>query len=361
MKKLFALVLVLAMAMAIAAPAMASGWDDLTPAPKPTSGIKVELTALATTENTSVLGSLYEKLALAYPVVEGTLVHFMVKITIPANLDKGEKALIEKMGLDYSLDLTNLKLNTAKTTKAFSTILATGVEVNEPGLVNVDSHNFDETWIGRSITIEYWAAGLKKAEAKAEAIVGFYNEWKDVSGVNVFERYNKDGKLVFTVYHSGLEFGITGSDGSQILYTVKDNTKGQIDDTVAVKFYYGSEWYYIVRPTTNTLAFRLGGTETNIVSGAAYDKMRASFDAILANLGFGYDKADYMKESHFSKYFGAILEGSSSYVWPQGAVIVDPSAPKPPQTGDASTVAGFVMIALALVAAAAVTVKKVRA
>ncbi len=356
MKKLFALVLVLAMALAIAVPAMASGWDDLTPAPAPTSNIKIELIPLKTEQNTSVLGSLYEQLTLAYPVVEGTPVHFMVKLTIPANLDKNEKALIETLGLDYALDLTNLTLDTSKPTKAYSVVLPGTTEINEPGLVNVTSINLDETWIGRQITVEYWAKGIKKAEAKAVATIGFYNVWNGTE----FAALDKTGATLFTVGHNGLVFNIR-KGGSELMYTVKDNTTGKIDDTVAVQFYYGGHWYFIVRPTTTTLGFRLTGTTTNIVSGTEYDAMKKAFDAILGALGFGYDEAKFMTEKHFTKYFGTIMEGSSSYVWPQGAVITDPNAPKPPQTGDATTVVGFVMIALALVAAAAVTVKKVRA
>ena len=359
MKKLFALVLVLAMALAIAVPAMASGWDDITPAPAPTSNIKIELIPLKTEQNTSVLGSLYEQLTLAYPVVEGTPVHFMVKLTIPANLDVNEAALLAKTPLVYTLGLKNLDIDHSKDSVVIGKAVnyTTGVTINDtaPYLKQPATLNFGASDVNTVFTLEYWAKGKAKAEAKATATIGFYNEW-NAATPNVFTYLDKTGKTVMTVIHNGNQFGINVGT-NYLLYTV--TAAGKVDDTVPVKFGYGGDEYYIVRPTTNTIGFRLG--DVNTVSGTEYEKMKKAFDGILAALGFGYDEAKYITEDHFTKYFGTIMEGSSSYVWPQGAVITDPNAPKPPQTGDATTVVGFVMIALALVAAAAVTVKKVRA
>ena len=50
-----------------------------------------------------------------------------------------------------------------------------------------------------------------------------------------------------------------------------------------------------------------------------------------------------------------------SYTHLVAELVTDDPSVKPPQTGDNASIVGFVMIAIALVAAAAVTVKKVRA
>jgi LPXTG-motif cell wall-anchored protein len=68
-----------------------------------------------------------------------------------------------------------------------------------------------------------------------------------------------------------------------------------------------------------------------------------------------------MTEAHFAKYFGTISETSVKITYPSGAVVVSPPSVEPPQTGDAGTLVGFVMIALALAAAGYALVRKVRA
>ena len=85
---------------------------------------------------------------------------------------------------------------------------------------------------------------------------------------------------------------------------------------------------------------------------------------ICSAMGFEYAGRAYMNKTLIEKNLGTIVEGSASLVYPSGYVQpINPTDPgvNPPQTGDNASVVGFVMIAVALVAAAAVTVKKVRA
>jgi LPXTG-motif cell wall-anchored protein len=122
--------------------------------------------------------------------------------------------------------------------------------------------------------------------------------------------------------------------------------------------------YAINRTVTDDITFR--NITTNTVYTPAdttgtYALLKAAFDANFKKLGFGYSGANYITEDHFTKYFGTIAETSVKIVYPTGAVVVAPPTVEPPQTGDSGTFAGFVMIALALVAAAFVTVRKVRA
>ena len=68
-----------------------------------------------------------------------------------------------------------------------------------------------------------------------------------------------------------------------------------------------------------------------------------------------------MTEDHFTHYFGKIDALEKTITYPTGNVVVAPVTPELPQTGDNASIVGFAMIAVALVAAAVVTVKKVRA
>ena len=72
-------------------------------------------------------------------------------------------------------------------------------------------------------------------------------------------------------------------------------------------------------------------------------------------------ECDYMTAKHFTKFFGTIGEVSASYTWNAGMVVVNPATPNLPQTGDNASIVGFAMVVVAMVAAAVVTFKKVRA
>jgi len=358
MKKLFAIVMVLAMALAIAAPALASGWDAL-PTTTPTfKDITIKITALETEKNTSVLGSLYEQLKVMYPVVKGTDVHFFVEITIPktADLSTATKALIDNKGLEYTLETSNLKL-----TKAFSYVDGAGRTPFTP--LDTDYDAWTITGYGDKVVYgyEYWAKGIEAGkDGVAVATIGFYNVWD--AGVFAWDN-DADGEDEFFVDHTTAdEFLIVKPSGDSLLFPT-DDTTGKVDATREMILTYDGVEYAVNRSVTNDITFRDGTYVYNPgdTTLPTYATLKTAFDSFFTALGFGYPEAKYMTEDHFTKYFGTIMETSVKIVYPSGAVVVAPPAVTPPQTGDATTVVGFVMIALALVAAAAVTVRKVRA
>jgi len=364
MKKLFAIVLVLAMALAIAAPVLASGWDQFVDPPTPTKDITIKITALKTSKNTSVLGSLWEEVAVMYPVVKGTEVHFFVEITVPkeANLSAATKALINNKNLVYQLEVSNLILGNAY-------YYENGLPLNGTLFVP-DDDDYDAdvidtfTTAGTVYGYEYWATGIAAGkDAVAVATIGFYQEFEN----HVFKWDNDvDGLDEYIVIHEtfmGVDFfkvmtNDTPVNTFGVWFPVND--KWQVRTDAQMGFWYKGFLYTVNRAVNGEITFLLGGPVID-PSNAAYADMKAKFDSIFAALGFGYADAKYMSEEHFDKYFGTITETSVKIVYPSGAVVVAPPAVEPPQTGDANTVVGFVMIALALVAAAAVTVKKVRA
>jgi len=363
MKKLFSLVLALALAFALAVPALASGWDALPTTPPTFKDITIQITALETEENTSVLGRLYESLDVMYPIVKGTLVHFFVEITIPAeaNLTAAVKALIANKNLVYRLKISNLKF-----TDAAAYLNGGGKQAFTPTGEDYDVKQLNAYGSKAVYGYEYWAKGIEAGkDGVAVATIGFYNVWDD--GVFAWDN-DADGEDEFIVYHDEINgrFVIEkqNDDLDYVLFPVVEAT-GKIDVAREILFGYAGVDYAVNRSVTSGLTFR--NTYTNAVTSAStngYAALKSAFDSYFTALGFGYSEAKYMSEAHFTKYFGTIMETSVKIVYPSGAVVpsvVAPPAVKPPQTGDATTVVGFVMIALALVAAAAVTVRKVRA
>lgn len=366
MKKLFSLILALALAFAAAVPALASGWDQLPTTAPALKDITIKITALNTEANTSVLGSLYEQLSVMTPVVKGTLVHYYVELTIPAqaNLSAANRNLLTYNTLKYQLSLMNLELynDSAHVCKAYK-------DGADRGLSTSDTRFASETFIlsdaGSVWSYEYWAKAKADGAATACAKIGFYNEW---SGGEFGWDNDADGVDEFIVYHTSGLYTIAAAGTSCVLAFPVIESTGKIDVSREMVFGYNSVNYAITRAVNGDITFR--NMATNQVytpsDGSSYTTLKAGFDAFFTALGFGYTDAKYMTEQHFTAYFGKIAETSAAATWPSGTVVpTTPAVPaptvNPPQTGDASTVAGFVMIALALAAAAAATVRKIRA
>lgn len=345
MKKLFALVLSLALVVAFAVPAMATGWASLETAPV-YKDITIAVYGLETTPNTSMLGSLYEELKANanYPVVEGTKLHFLVVLDIPSysKLSDATKNLIDNVGLDLAIETTNMKI-----TKASA------------GTVDSDKCCVTETFesaekaAGTTYKYEVWATAKSDEEAKVVATAGFYNEWDE----NTMKIYNAKGNLAYTVTNNGDSFLVENSDEESILFPVKSN--GKIDTKGIL---VNDEWLITFGSQNGTIDF-YNKTEDTWASGSSstFAAVNAVYEDIFGFLGFKFAECDYMTADHFALYFGTIGEISASYSWNAGKVVVNPVTPDLPQTGDNASIVGFAMIVVAMVAAAVVTVKKVRA
>ncbi len=374
MKKLFALVLALAMALAIAIPTMAAGWDPIKVDEDPATAISFKLYGLETKENTAVLGSLYQELTATYPLVKGTPVHFMVVVSIPAEADlsAANVKLLAARGLKVKVSTDYIQIDKVST---YITKLSDGSEAGTTKNVVVDAKSWSTTLDTASEGFEYkfefvgqGTTGGKDATVKAS--VGYYNVWEG----DTFVAYNAKGTKSFTVTANGVDAATEGTfsifDGKNtVVFPVKD---GYVNDDAgsAIKLTVanggkGDGTYYVTRSTASNggYIFRVDDTEAWGVSDTTgrYEAIKAVFDNFLALLGFQYDGSNAMTKAHFVKYFGTIDEVVETLVYPAGYVTVTNPTVEPPQTGDATTVVGFVMIALALVAAAVVTVKKVRA
>lgn len=346
MKKLFALVLSLALVVAFAVPALATGWASLETAPV-YKEISIAVYGLETVANTSKVGKLYEELKTPYPVVEGTKLHFLVEVTVPyGKLSPATKALIAAKGLKVEIATTNMAITEVKS-------------ANDTWFTNddetINSVYTTPDYATKTVVFDYevWAKALSDKEAKVVATAGFYNEWN----AGVMEIYNAKGELAYTVYDGGKEFTVKNAAGNMITFPVTD---GKID---AKAILVNSEWLitYGSQNKTEVDFYNINTKVWASASAADFKAVNAIYEDIFGFLGFKYAECDYMTAKHFEKFFGTIGETSASYTWNAGSVIVNPVNPTLPQTGDNASIIGFAMIVVAMVAAAVVTFKKVRA
>lgn len=378
MKKLFALVLSLALVVAFAVPALASGWAQLDWQIPVYKDISLTLTGLDLVQNTAAVGSLYAPLSTYYPVVKNSRVHFYAEVSLPkkSNISPAMERLLKNWNLMLDVEVSNIKLdNDFIAYKKYSDKIETMKLTIEPnGSIAYGYHTImfdynDIMDVPSSWGFEFW--GTVKADGKdavVNASIGFYNKFKN--GVMVIDR-DMDGVADFQVkapgaeswYGNGYVVDALNSNGASqntyVVFPVTGSGNNQkVDKSKPIMISYDGNLYAIVKSTVNTLAFMKDG---KYADGAVYNNLKAVYDKVFGFLGFDYEEANYMTNDHFEHYFGRIMADDKKITYPNGSVIVNPVDPNLPQTGDNASIIGFAMIAVAMVAAAVVTFKKVRA
>lgn len=349
MKKLFALVLSLALVVAFAVPALATGWATLDTAPV-YKEIGIAVYGLEVTPNTSKVGELYAELKTPYAVVKGTTLHFLVELTVPyANLSDAVKELIKVKGLDVKIATTNM------------TISKVELGGGNGWSLNDDKDTITETYTNpnysnKTVVFKYevWANANSDKETKVVATAGFYNKWDN----GKMEIYNAKGELAYTVFQGSNEFAVVNPAGKFVRFPV--NSKGQID----TKGIMVNDQWLITFGSQNKSEVDFYDVNNKVwasADAATFKAVNAIYEDIFGFLGFKFAECDYMTAKHFTKFFGTIGEVSASYTWKAGMVVVNPATPNLPQTGDNASIVGFAMVVVAMVAAAVVTFKKVRA
>ena len=377
MKKLFALVLSLALVVAFAVPALASGWAQLDWQIPVYKDISLTLTGLDLVQNTAAVGSLYAPLSTYYPVVKNSGVHFYAEVSLPkkSNISPAMERLLKNWNLMLDVEVSNIKLeNDFIAYKKYSDKIETTKLTIEPhgsiayGYRTIMFDYNDIMDVPSSWGFEFW--GTVKADGKdavVNASIGFYNKFKN--GVMVIDR-DMDGVADFQVQAPGHNFygngylvdALSSSGTTQNTYVIfpvtgSDNNQ-KVDKSKPIMISYDGNLYAIVKSTVNTLAFMKDG---KYAEGAVYNNLKAVYDKIFGFLGFDYEEANYMTNDHFEHYFGRIMADDKKITYPNGSVVVNPANPNLPQTGDNASIVGFAMVVVAMVAAAVVTFKKVRA
>ena len=392
MKKLFALVLSLALVVAFAVPALASGWAQLDTQVDNFKNITMDLYGLEIYPDTSAIGSLYAPLSTYYPIVKNSRVHFVLEINLPKekNMSPAMQRLFDNKGLevyvkpnyitldkDVVLYLDGVKAkaadfrNGAKKVEVNTTYNKFNCEISNKTLKATVGQYNDTCY-----KFEFWGTVNKDGkDATVYANVGFYNRWADEGNPTwMFVDVNGDGYNEYVITRGNKRFDVqiwdnvhnTYGDGLYFYTTeATDNKDAMVDYNKGVQVYLkkNNTEYTITKTVNNIVAFRETSDTTNtlITEGDLYNDLVGVCEKIFGFLGFKYEEALYMTEAHFTHYFGKIDALEKTITYPTGNVVVTPVTPELPQTGDNASIVGFAMIAVALVAAAVVTVKKVRA
>ena len=373
MKKLFALVLSLALVVAFAVPALASGWAQIDANLPYFKDVTLSLTALSIDQNKTALGTLYLPISETYPVARNSRIHFVVEFTIPSYTDPAVALLMKDKGLKLLVETTNITLDDKY--DCYENRVKKGTSIW--GKLYYDNTVFEDVTVAKpaattTFAYDMWGTVDKDGEAKVVAKLGFYNEFKgNVMGICT----DADGKDEYTVYwqdaasYNGYQgFRIVDAKNQAIFFPTKgtddENQKVDPDKGILVSL-NDKDWYVVGRSVIDRTwtFYALGATNNDLLDPTTYTykELCDLADAMFKFLGFDYVEANYMTKAHFELYKGKIVELEKSISYGAGSVVVAPVSPELPQTGDNASIVGFAMIAVALVAAAVVTVKKVRA
>ena len=382
MKKLFALVLSLALVVAFAVPALASGWAQLDWQIPVYKDITLTLTGLNLSENTSSVGWLYAPLSTYYPVVANSRVHFYAEVSLPkaSNISPAMERLLKNWNLMLDIEVSNIRLDNefirykkvsnsnAVDTKKLAIEPTFGSIANGSLTIPFDYNDIMD--VPSSWGFEFW--GTVKADGKdavVNATAGFYNKFKsgimnidrDMDGINDFIVINNKIAQKMPALGDGYIVDVCTSTGaSNYMYVFFPTSGDKVDKTRPILICANSTdgEFAITKSVVQNPDFLKNNT---YATPAQYNALKAVYDKAFKLLGFEYDEANYMTDAHFEHYFGRIMAQEAKITYPNGSVHVNPVDPKLPQTGDNASIIGFAMIAVAMVAAAVVTVKKVRA
>ncbi len=363
MKKLFALVLSLALVVAFAVPALASGWAQLDWQIPVYKDITLTLTGLELSENTSKIGSLYAPLSTYYPVVKNSTVHFYAEVVLPAadDLSPAMKRLIKDWNLELDIEVSAITLKDTFTQykngeKAGDWNIAKPKDGFKVVFKESDYASTKTTW-----GYECWGSvNADGKDAVVNATIGFYNRFNngvmvidnDMDGITNFRVEKKDGYYVVDVCDSN------GNTNWKYVKFPVNGDKVDKSKSILISASESTGEFAITKSTVKNPDFLQGNS---YASDSVYNALKAVYDKVFGFLNFEYDEANYMTDAHFEHYFGTIMAQEAKIAYPNGSVIVNPANPELPQTGDNTSVIGFAMVVVAMVAAAVVTFKKVRA
>ena len=374
MKKLFALVLSLALVVAFAVPALASGWAQIDANLPYFKDVTLSLTALSIDQNKTALGTLYLPISETYPVARNSRIHFVVEFTIPSYTDPAVALLMKDKGLKLLVETTNITLDDKY--DCYENRVKKGTSIW--GTLSYYNTVFEDVTVAKpaattTFAYDMWGTVDKDGEAKVVAKLGFYNEFKGGNVMGICT--DADGKDEYTVYwqdaasYNGYQgFKIVDDDNQAIFFPTdgKNDNDQKVDPNKGIMVSpNNSDWYVVGRTIVDQAwtFYKMGGPNNDLVpaTSALYAQLCNIANGMFKFLGFDYAEANYMTKAHFELYKGKIVELEKSISYGAGSVVVAPVSPELPQTGDNASIVGFAMIAVALVAAAVVTVKKVRA
>jgi hypothetical protein len=378
MKKLLTLVLALVLVFAIAAPAMAITTDTIDPAlKKPVDFVTLDI-ALFENSVVSNIGFNLSQVAANKVYVADQLAYWGVAI----HFDKpGLKEVRNMVTTDYEdcyLDISSDAIAFQSGFKAFYSedlgdYMALPATLNELTLAKnvISSDAFGSNWfVAHDYDIRVFGSGVVKKQGvvMAELYVDqstlpitvndgttpLYTVNKTTYGYDVVK--DAHNRVEFVVVASGTRAGkvdhinVVWNDAT---YTIAYNVTygSSLTPTVAAKALLQGTNVYDIAVTTEGAAGYLKDSA----------KMFAFYEKVMAFFGFNPALDGYLRDVHFlAKASGLYLKDEVPVQLYTGSIVV-PGDVVPPKTGDAASIVGFVMIAVAMIAAGVVVSRKVRA
>ncbi len=359
MKKLFALVLTLAMVFAIAAPAMAATWGAGTPAAG--SPYVVKVTQLQ--KNTDLAGNPYYT---AYPanlgVIANTPVYFQVDITVPSTTDLNAYYPNPTTAGTFGATVTVKNINTLAVAAEF----VDGVAATVGDVATIDDGDI-------KLTSTNWATGGTAEKVYSAIITGIVTKTADAT-VTAAVGYSSAKALPLTKTVGGVVYTFAAPGATSATITGDNDTKLTLaltnDVVTGMTLTIGADAAAVdyIAQAGPTFLFYNSGTSaieqlTAVSNPAAYAVVLAAYNAYTGMLGFSAGATGiYYTTANVLANFGYTnrATGTATYkAYNSSLTVTDGTSV--PNTGDNMSVIGFVMVGLALLATAAVVVKKVRA
>lgn len=335
MKKLFALVLTFALVLAVAAPAAAAGWGSTNPSA--TFPFDTAVTLLQS--NTDATGRTYYTAYSGTGVVAGSPVYFQVDFRVPTPAELSNYYGSSVPSVQATVALKNLTyVQEASDPDNIASASGSTITINLGGKTGGTTYSAIFSAVVAStgaatVTSTYggvastWSGSISKTVNNVTYTI-------TANGISA----TPYGSLTLTLNSSSVVTGMTMTVPSYGNYTVNA----------------GPSFQYISGGSILTLAS----------TDPAYSTVLTAYNALTGVLGFGAGASGiYFTPANILANYGYATVDTA--VGTYNAYSTTPTIPNSdnttvPNTGDETSTVGFVMIGLAILATAAVIVKKVR-
>ena len=341
MKKLFALVLTFALVLAVAAPAAAAGWGSTNPSA--TFPFDTAVTLLQS--NTDATGRTYYTAYSGTGVVAGSPVYFQVDFRVPT-----------------SAELTAYYGSSVPAAQATVTLknLTYVQEASDPNnIASASGSTINISLPGSSSSAQTYSAIFSAVVASTGAAT-VTSTYGGVASTSL-----PSGGISKTV--NGVTYTITESGISATPYGTLNLVLGTNKLVTGMKLTLtGDSTIYTVNAASGISFQYASGSDVLTVSDATkLNALVTAYNAFTGVLGFGAGASGiyYTPANILANYGYATVDTA---VGTYNAYSTTPTIPNSdnttvPNTGDETSTVGFMMIGLAILATAAVIVKKVRA
>lgn len=336
MKKLFALVLTLALVLAVAAPAAAAGWGSTNPSA--TFPFDTAVTLLQS--NTDATGRTYYTAYSGTGVVAGSPVYFQVDFRVPTPAELTNYYGSSVPSAQATIALKNLTyVQEASDTDNIASVGGSTITINLSGKTGGTTYSA----IFSAVVASTGAATVTSSYGGVAATWG--------------------GSISKTV--NNVTYTITASDISAAPYGTLKLTLNSSSIVTGMTLTVPSYGAFTVNAGPSFQYISGGNILTLASTDPAYSTVLTAYNAFTGVLGFGAGASGiYFTPANILANYGYATVDTA--VGTYNAYSTTPTIPNSdntsvPNTGDEASTVGFVMISLAILATAAVIVKKVRA